>query len=127
MISVIAFREKGWFETERHERRMWKQTLAAYGVKDSNFHLADNGEHFKEILKECSGTPVFMTPKDGQLLSDFKHPQDAIYILGNASENLNKYIGDSMQLTIETPNNTDMFGCVAIAPVLYSHYIKNDS
>jgi len=131
-VTVIGMWELDWL-LPRLERRLWKQTLAAYGIKNWAMVPGDTERgsplefnSLEEALTKSHGTRVFLRPDSGIPLSEFDHPIDAVYIFGNAKESLRKYIRqEDNVVTIDCPQATDMFACVALAPVLHSRFVQH--
>ena len=129
--TVIGIWESGWMEP-RLERRLWKQTLAAYGV--SNWAMvpgeASKGSplefpSLEHALRSSFGTYIFLIPGGETPLAELEHPDDAVYIFGNAKESLRKYVcEEDITVNIESNNVVDMFAPVALAPVLRSRYLQ---
>lgn len=136
MITVLGMWEPGWMEAERTERRLWKQTVQAFGV--TRWAMADvrggpftspvQYETLQEMLAAHPGPKTFLIPPgrtDSWRLADYVHPQNAIYVFGNSKETLvDAVTPDDEVVSICTPNQSVMFGHVALAPVLFDRMVK---
>ena len=122
MFFVVATKEPGFSEEQNYlERRVYKQTIGAFG--GSLFYMGDISD---AIAKYRGEIPlVFLTPfrEDAVELKNFEHPKNCVYVLGSATEDLNKFIQDrDHKVRISTPNPTDMFGCGCLGIVLAHRY-----
>lgn len=138
MVTVIGLWEDVWLDTERSERRLWKQTIQAFKV-DRWVMVPSNGKEFtsptqydtmQEALDAVEGKKIFLIPPErvGNSLDlvKYEHPEDATYVFGNVPENLVSYIRpEDDVVSIYTPAQTDMFGGVALAAVLYDRHFKH--
>jgi len=123
LITIIGRWEKDWLDP-KVELFMWKQLCAAFnvdklvmvGVSDNPRITIDQYETMEEALINRQGVKVFLEPTGNILLNKFKHPNDVIYIFGNAMNNNLKYEG--VKVRINTPSITDMFAVNAAAIVL---------
>ena len=136
MVTVIGLWEPVWMDSERSERRLWKQTMQAFKV-DQWIMTPSNGKVFscpvqydtiEEALNSVEGKKTFFVPSKtakGIKLEDYKHPKNAIYVIGSAAENLKKYMTDDDDIvTLYTDGDTDLFGCCFIPIVLYDRFLK---
>jgi len=103
---------------------MWKQLCNAFDV-DRLVMIprllpartsVDQYDTLNEALQSCDGSIVALEPSGGAMLSDFEHPQKAVYVFGNAQTS-NKHL-DCEQVRINTPTMTDIFAVNAAAIVL---------
>lgn len=123
MITLVGRWEHGWLDN-RTEYFMWKQLCAAFAVDrlimvdvSDNLRIPiEQYETMEEAINSCDGNIVLIEPKGDVLLNDFKHPENAVYVFGNAmNHNLSQ---DGVTVKIDTPTMTDMFACNAAAIVL---------
>ena len=112
MVTLLGFYEKGWLDNKT-EKFIWKQLRHAYGV--DQVILTDNIE---EALLSLEGEVVLLEPKGDIMLHEFKHPENVIYVFGNAMNHNLKL--DGVKVRIDTPTMTDMFAFNAAAIVLES-------
>lgn len=121
----------------RTERRLWKQTIQAFGVQSwsmtpergGQFTSPTQYEDAAAMLAAYPGRKSFLIAPgrvDGAIdLADYVHPATAIYVFGNAGQSLAKFVTDDDDVvSITTPNDTDMFASAALAAVLYSRTVK---
>lgn len=137
--TVIGCWEPDCADAEKTERRLWKQTIQAYGI--GTWYMAPQNQYtFTSPLQTASitdaltatvdtGKRVFLIPQSTVetslpdrpivYLHNYTHPADAVYIIGSGSESLASYVTDQDDVvSFNTPATTDMFGCVALGIVL---------
>jgi len=141
MITVIGAWEPNWMDAERTERRLWKQTLQSYQVDEWRMWPPQGGvftsplqfDNLTSSLEGTTGTRIFVTPEkttqDFNLttidLTEYEHPEDAVYIFGSTDQNNRDIIRDGDDVvTIFTPQMTDWFAPVALSAVLYDRFSK---
>lgn len=144
MITVVGMWEESWMDHERTERRIWKQTIQAYGVdrwimlpkprNRAEFTSPEQFDSMEEALDTIQSTRVFLVPPKAAKgvpafltlgLSVYQHPLNVAYIFGNTVDNLSKYIKTSDDVvSILTPKKVDMFAHVALGQVLYDRMLK---
>ena len=136
MITVLGMWEAVWMEAERTERRLWKQTLAAFGVdawgmcgiQGGPFTTPTQHVDLAAMLAAYPGPKTFLIPPDRtatQDLRDYAHPTDAIYVFGNTHQSMAGHVtADDDVVSIFTPVASDMFGHVTLAAVLYDRVAK---
>ena len=130
MITLVSIWERGWFDASV-EAFMWKQLTAAYAVDRVIFTPTELKQRIypeqfntmEEALASTVGEQIFLIPGHGESLIDFEHPQDAVYVFGNAYKS-NLDIATKI-VQIPTPKNVDVFARDAAAMVLYDRMIKN--
>lgn len=91
MIKVAGVWEQGWI-TPIQEYDLWTFPLRAFGVAE--WYMAPVSgidrrvTEIKDIQEALDNnldlTPVYLDEEGSTLLSDFKHPQNALYLLGKA-------------------------------------------
>lgn len=131
-ITVIGVWEPGFTDYEQIiEWRMWKQTLAAYGVNrwimsgpKPNGGAFEYAKNLDEALEMADGEIVLLEPWNGIPLKEFSHPEKAVYVFGNALLGLEKYRDSAISVNIPTPNPTDMFAAACLPTVLNDRYEK---
>jgi len=137
VITVLGLWESLWFEGERTERRIWKQTIQAFGVR----HWAMcgiNGGPFsspaqfpdvESMLAAYPGRRTFLIPPgrvESVDLVDYSHPPDAIYVFGNTTESLARYVTPNDDVvSIHTAAPVDLFPYPALGAVLYDRMAKS--
>ncbi len=120
-MKVLAFHDKGWYDSRRTEFRLYDQLCRAYNVefkmiRDRNDLLAE----------KCNRLVVF--DEDGLIkLSKFNHPEDSIYLFGRSGQILVKEFPNATSVRIETPKKIPLFGAVACGIVLEDMRRKHDS
>lgn len=130
MITLVSIWERGWFDPEV-EAFMWKQLTKAYSVDRVIFTptelerrtYPEQYDTMSEALDSTTGEQIFLIPNAGESLIDFEHPEDAVYIFGNAYKS-NLDIAKRI-VHIPTPKSVDVFARDAAAMVLYDRMIKN--
>ena len=137
MLAVLGMWEEDWMDPERTERRIWKQTIQAFSVdiwamcprRGGPFTSPIQYDTLEEMLVAFQGPRTFFIPP-GRLmgstpLSEYKHPEDGIYVFGNSPENLVKYVGPGADVvSIYTPGPATMFAHAALGAVLYDRLVK---
>jgi len=136
MITVLGMWESVWMEAERTERRIWKQTIQAFGVdrwamcdvRGGPFTSPLQHPSIPEMLAANPGPKTFLIPPgrvDSIDLADYEHPSDAIYVFGNTAQSLAGYLtNEDESVSIYTPAAADMFGHAVLAAVLYDRLVK---
>ena len=114
---------------------MWKQISSAFEVDRLIFSPPKLNQQKPEeynsipdalISSECH--PVFMTPDKGIPLSEYTHPDQAIYVFGNAQDDNLRWVNSESDIVcIRTPAAVDFFGISAVAIVLYDRLLKEKS
>ena len=136
MVVVLGMWER-WVEPERTERRLWKQTLTAFGVdrwgmcdvRGGPFTSPVQFVDLKTMLAAYPGPKTFLIPPgriEGSVsLAEYKHPAEAIYVFGNSAENLVRSVTPVDDVvSIYTPARADLFGIVVVGAVLYDRMVK---
>ena len=139
MVTVLGIWEDVWMESERTERRLWKQTIQAFSVDVWGMTPINGGPFtspvqeatLAELLAAHPGHKTFLVPTfrteelSAESLADYAHPADAIYVFGNTSESLVEHIGPGDDVvTIQTPAPVDMFASAVVGAVLYDRLTK---
>jgi len=120
MITILAFRDKGWYNERRTEYRLYDHLCRAYGVE---FKFVSSSEEVKKIAK---GKKIIIFDENGDIpLSDFKHEKDAFYVFGRTGQDLRKDFPNHIFVRIETPYQIALFGAVACGIVLEDRRRKN--
>lgn len=137
MITVLGMWESDWMDSERTERRLWKQTIQAFAV--DHWAMCDvHGGPFSSpvqhadvatMLAAHSGPKTFLIPEgsveSSTRLRDYVHPADAVYVFGNSLNSLVPQIGPNDDVvSIVTPVGAAMFAPVVLAAVLYDRMAK---
>jgi len=118
MITVVAVREKGWYDNKRTEYRLYDQTCRAYGV---DLKMIDN-------INEIDAKNIVIFDENGDIsLENFKHPDDAIYLFGRTGLDLKHDFPDKQSVRINTDSSIALFGAVACGIVLEDRRRKNVS
>ncbi len=120
MITVVAYRDKGWFGKEfenNTDRALYEQTCSAYGA---NLIMLNDRDPFPNF-----DVPVIIFDEDGLLsLEEFEHPKDAVYVFGRSGQDLKLLFPNLTSVRIQTPNKHPLFGCVACGIVLKDRFDK---
>lgn len=138
MIAVLGLWEKDWMDHERTERRIWKQTIQAYNVDRWCMAVAPPGQftspiqyaHIDDMFNapEHQGVRTFLVaPRtmEGTPLQNYEHPQDAIYVFGDAADNLVRFIRPQDHVvSIFTPSQAAMFAHAVVGTVLFDRARK---
>ena len=139
MVTVLGMWEATWLDPERSERRLWKQTIQAYGVDRWAMCSVHGGpftspvqfKTLEEMLAAHSGPKTFLIAPGRSLrsrtrsLREYSHPRDAIYVFGNVTENLLAHVRDVDDVVeIRTPNKSVLFAPVALGAVLHDRSMK---
>ncbi len=135
-VTVASLWDPKWMEAERTERRIWKQTIQAYDVdhwimapgRPGQFTSPQQFETVDEMMDFFRPPRTFLiAPKTmkGKPLENYKHPEHAIYVLGNTADNMVRFIrpGDHV-VSIYTPTESAMFGHAVLGTVLYDRARK---
>jgi len=115
---------------------MFKQLTKAFDVDRVIFapHRLDNRnfpeqyDSVESALATTTGTPVYLIPQHGKALRTYEHPEDAVYVFGNAYQsNFDQARRNGDQIVqIPTPLPVDFFSVSAASMVLYDRMIKNE-
>jgi tRNA(Leu) C34 or U34 (ribose-2'-O)-methylase TrmL len=136
VITVASLWEADWMDSERTERRIWGQTINAYNVdrwimspgQPGKFTSPEQFEHIDEMFEALEAPRTFLVApgtRNGIPLDAYTHPEDAIYVFGNAQNNLCKYIRPQDDVvTIYTPTQAAMFGHAVVGTVLFDRARK---
>ena len=133
MIEVAGVWEQGW-SVPITEYISWEMVLNEFGVSRMNM-APITGIHKKyvyeyptveEIIKDRSHlTPVFVDENTDKTLSEFEHPENALYILGRVSHSPYIAIGkDYTAVKIETPKPGMLWPHQALSIILYDRFKK---
>ena len=133
MIEVAGVWEQGW-SVPFTEHVSWEMVLKEFGVKRMNMtpitgikgRFVFEYQTIQEVIEDRKHlTPVFIDENAVETLSEFEHPEDALYILGRVSHSPYKAIGgDYKALKIETPKPGLLWPHQALAITLYDRFIK---
>lgn len=120
--KVVGLFDKEWFEHRKTEWRLWKQATNAFACKLELVH-----EPYQ--IWEMPGPKTFLMPHPKLVttpLSEYVHPEDAIYVFGNTRESLRDQVKPEDEVvTIYTYNTAHMFGHTTAGIVLYDRMLKN--
>ena len=109
MITVIAIKDKGWYDNWRTEYRLYDQTCRAYNVK---LKMVDN-------INDINSDNIVIFDENGSIdLCDFNHPKNAVYVFGRSVQDLKHDVPDVTSVRINTPNKVALFGAIACGIVL---------
>mgnify|MGYP003652254906 CR=1 FL=1 len=130
MIEVAGMWEIGW-NTPIMEADLWEMTLREFGltalsmtpISGINKPWIDEYEYLDDILTAKPDlTPVFVDELGEVELSDFVHPENALYVFGKTTHSpfnsmAKKYNAQSVR--IASVNPATMWAHQALAIVLY--------
>ncbi len=127
MITVVGMWEPGFSDEQMFmEWRMWKQTIEAFAVDrwlmvgqgPSKCGRFEPYESMNEALALTRGKRIFLIPNWGCSLPR-DYPPEVVYIFGNTSENLKRYIREEDSVaSIDTPVSADLFAACCLPLVL---------
>ena len=125
MIKIYALKEYDWFDDMKVERFMWRQTANAYGVDEVVLERS-----FEEIpdIEGFTKVHVLMPNRIDRSveLVDFVHPENAVYIFGNAVDNLVRFVEEKDEcVQIATPKSAALFGITVAGAILTDRLYKN--
>lgn len=123
MITIVGMWETGWLEP-KVELFMFRQLRGAFKYDRlvmvpkllGNRTSVDEYDTMEEALESCEGELIFMEHRGDVMLHEFKHPQKAVYVFGNAMMHNLRFNGTNVR--IDTPEKTDMFAVNAASIVL---------
>ena len=137
MVTVIGLWEPVWMESDRTERRLWKQTVQAYDVdrwimvpsSGTTFSSPIQYETFEEALEKTEGKKTFLIcPRTypGIDIREYEHPKNAIYVIGSTVDCLTRYAREEDDIvSAYTPQRAEMFGCCFLPLVLHDRMMKS--
>ena len=123
-VTLVGAWEKDWLNP-KVEAFMWRQLCSAFTVDRlimtptllSERTSVDQFDCMDTAIESAKGEIVLLEPKGGQPLTEFKHPQDAVYVFGNAwAGNAHR---NGHKVTIVTPKPVDFFAIDAAAITLF--------
>ena len=135
MITVLGVWEPTWMEP-RVERRVWKQTLDAFGVDrwamigadEVNWSIPTQFYAWEDALAAYSGKKTFLVAPgrtDSIDVINYDHPDDAVYVFGNTPDNLVRYVSsDDDVVSIHTDTPATLFGHCTLPIILYDRMVK---
>ncbi len=136
MVKVVSFWELGW-NTPIKEIDLWRYPLQDFGI-DQFYMVPVSGIQSKkvserisliEVLSENKSlTPVFVTEAGENILTDFVHPEDAIYITGRTNYSPFNNIKVENGVSVRVPTIMDkgiLWGHQAMSIVLYDRMVKS--
>ena len=129
MITVVGVWEPGFTDEQLFfEWRMWKQTIAAYQIKDwrmvGNVPGCGAYQEFERIDDAIADIEehrrIFLIPGARQTVDEIRAVSDPALIFGNYSENLHRHVTPPSQaVSIPTPQETDMFAAACLPLALH--------
>lgn len=136
-VTVLGMWER-WLEPERFERRVWKHTIQAFKVDRWGMCDVAGGPFTSPVqyadlatmLAAHPGPKTFLIPP-GRIegtgnLSEYEHPENAIYVFGRGGENLVKHVTPADDVvSIHMPlGGAELYAAVALGQVLYDRQVK---
>jgi hypothetical protein len=129
VITVVGVWEPGFTDEQLFmEWRMWKQTLAAYKIRDwrmvGNVPGCGAYQEFDRIEDAIADIDesrrIFMIPAASRTIDHVMPLKDPAIIFGNYDENLHRHVTPGAQsIRIPTPQETDMFAAVCLPLALH--------
>ena len=132
-VMILAKTEHGFKEFDG-DWTQWKNLGRAYGVKDQDMHLVPD---LDEILSQFDDIKkVFLEPPYNQRmidqkfidLEDYKHPDDCVYIFGNATRDNIRFIteeDDIVYIRMLNMSSRLVFGVCMASILLYDRMKKH--
>ena len=111
---------------------MWKQTIAAYQIKDwrmvGNVPGCGAYQTFDRIADAIADIEehrrIFLIPGARQTIDEIRAVEDPALIFGNYDENLHRLVTPPSQaLSIPTPQETDMFAAACL-PLVLDRFVR---
>jgi hypothetical protein len=136
MVTIIGVWEPDWMDSERTERRLWKQTIQAYEVDkwimapatDKVFTSPIQYESIDQAIESIEGKKTFfVSPRTykGVDIKGYQHPENAIYVIGSAVEDLVRFVKDGDDIvSVYTDTQAALFGCCFLPIILHDRYMK---
>lgn len=132
MIEVAGIWEQGW-NYPLMEQTQWEMVMREFGVSRMNMvpvsgikgrrlhEYADIGD----VIADRGLEPVFVDENGETELTDFEHPENALYIMGRVSQSaLPQYGKGRKSVRINTPKSGLLWPHQALAIVLYDRSQK---
>jgi len=127
-VIVVGVWESGFTDEQLFvEWRMWKQTIAAYQIKDwrmvGNVPGCGAYREFDRIADAIADIDeerrIFLIPGARETIDEIQPVKNPAVIFGNYDENLRRYVTPAAQAArISTPQDTDMFAAACLPLVL---------
>jgi len=112
-MKVIAYYERGWFDSEVTDFRMWDHLCRAYGVELQMIN------DWSEAVIPQSSTIYLMDEEGNEMLDDHEFDHSGVYVFGRTGMRLPLSIPNyNYIIRIPTPNNICLFGIVSAAVLL---------
>lgn len=132
MIEVAGVWEQG-YTIPMIEYDCWEMVLNEFGIDRMNM-MPISGVIGKKLIEYKSIkaiiedrpdlTPVFVDEHGETELTDFKHPKNALYIMGRVSYSPFKHLGEGLSVRINTPQKGMLWPHQALAITLYDRSCK---
>mgnify|MGYP001823186707 CR=1 FL=1 len=129
MITVVGIWEPGFTDEQMFiEWRMWKQTIAAYQIRDwrmvGNVPGCGSYQNFESVSDALADIDesrrVFLIPGASRSLDAIALVPDPALIFGNVYENLHRHVTPRAHAVgIPTPQATDMFAAACLPLALH--------
>ena len=132
MIKVVGCWELGW-STPIMEFDLWTYPMRDFGVDELIMTPVSGIDarvtEFKTVNEAITAnpnlTPVYIDEDAKQGLVDFRHPHDALYILGKANYSPYAAVGKKgVSVRVETKEHGLLWPHQAACIVLYDRYAK---
>lgn len=128
-MIVVGVWESGFTDEQLFiEWRMWKQTIAAYQIKDwrmvGNVPGCGAYQEFDRIADAIADIDeerrIFLIPGARETIDEIQPVKHPAVIFGNYDENLRNHVTPAAQAArIPTPQETDMFAAACLPLVLH--------
>jgi hypothetical protein len=138
IVKVAGHWDLGW-NTPIKEIDLWEYPMRDFGV-DVHYmcpisgidHKVEERNNIEQVLEENPDlTVIFCDERAETLLSDFAHPQKALYIFGRANFSpflsLKRKQDLSLKIETVTPEGGLLWGHQAAAIILYDRYLKQQN
>lgn len=132
MVEVGGLWEMGW-SAPITEADLWEMVLRSYGVERLNMtpvsgidkRWISEYHSMDELIESRDLTPVFIDENGETELSDFEHPENALYVLGKATYSPFQVMAqDHLSVRIDCPSMGMLWPHQALAVVLYDRSKK---
>jgi hypothetical protein len=132
MVKLLWIWEQGW-NTPIKEYDLWKfpamdfqvDELIAVPISGIAADIKEYATVQEAVIANQSLDLIVCTEKGGNVLEEFKHPINALYMFSNSGGSSMDFIGAHTPLRIDTPNNQGLlWGHQAASIVLYDRWLK---
>ena len=112
-LTIVAFRDKGWYNEQKTEFRLYDHLCRAYDVELKMVKTIEEVENLK------NNKEIIIFDEKGDIpLEKFEHIENAFYIFGRTGQDLKHDFPNAISVKIETDKPIPLFGAVACGIVL---------